>query len=207
MTKEEYISKNEQYGKAESDELHDIAQTSTDDASVREDDVMQQESMTAHDFSDGLVYGDGTANDTEGTDKQDTPNGGNNNTQNGNNSLNASNATQNINTPTDAVSGATSSGNVNTNADRGAGDTIKQTDIVQDSTENVGFGAGLDNNTIMNKGTVYPIIRINDHYCSQEEIHEFYVESGYFKDYKDYQAFHHPVSGFVPTFDLVLYTT
>ena len=207
MTKEEYIPKTDQYGKVKSDELQDIAQTSTDDASVHADDVMQQNSMTAQNFSDELVYGDGTENDTEGADKQDTSTGGKNNTQNVNNSTNDSGSTQDTNTPTDAVSGATSSGNVNTNADRGAGDTIKQNDIVQDSTENVGFGAGLDNNTIMNKGTVYPIIRINDHYCSQEEIHEFYVESGYFKDYKDYQAFHHPVSGFVPTFHLVLYTT
>ena len=206
MTKEEYISNTDQYGKAKSDELRDIAQTSTDDAGVRADDEMQQESMTAQNFSDGLVYGDGTENDTEGTDKQDTSNGGNDNTPatNGDSSTNGSNATQDTNTPTDAVSGATSSGNVNTNADRGAGDTIKQNDIVQDSTENVGFGAGLDNNTIMNKGTVYPIIRINDHYCSQEEIHEFYVESGYFKDYKDYQAFHHPVSGFVPSYFLTI---
>ena len=183
MTKEEYISNTDQYGKAKSDELHDIAQTSTDDASVLSDDETQQGSTTAQNFSDGFVYGDGT---TEGADKQDTPNGGNNNTSNANNSSNGSGSTQDTNTPTDAVSGATSSGNVNTNADRGAGNTIKQNDIVQDSKENVGFGAGLDNNTIMNKGTVYPIIRINDHYCSQEEIHEFYVESGYFKDYKDY---------------------
>ena len=188
MTKEEYIPKTDQYGKVKSDELQDIAQTSTDDAGVRADDEMQQESMTAQNFSDGLVYGDGTENDTEGTDKQDTSTGGKNNTQAtyGDSSTNGSGSTQDTNTPTDAVSGATSSGNVNTNADRGAGDTIKQNDIVQDSKENVGFGAGLDNNTIMNKGTVYPIIRINDHYCSQEEIHEFYVESGYFKDYKDY---------------------
>ena len=188
MTKEEYIPKTDQYGKVKSDELQDIAQTSTDDASVHADDVMQQNSMTAQNFSDGLVYGDGTENDTEETDKQDTSNGGNDNAQatNVDSSTNGSNATQDTNTPTDAVSGATSSGNVNTNADRGAGATVKQHDIVQDSAENVGFGAGLDNNTIMNKGTVDTIIRINDHYCSQEEIHEFYVESGYFKDYKDY---------------------
>ena len=188
MTKEEYISNNEQYGKVKSDELCDIAQTSTDDASAREDANMQQGNIRAQNFSDERVYGDGTENDTEETDKQDTSNGGNNNTPatNGDSSTNGSGATQDANTPTDAVSGATSSGNVNTNADRGAGNTIKQNDIVQDSTDNVGFGAGLDNNTIMNKGTVYPIIRINDHYCSQEEIHEFYVESGYFKDYKDY---------------------
>ena len=72
MTKEEYISNTDQYGKVESDELHDIAQTSTDDASVRDDDEMQQGNMTAQNISDGLVYGDGTANDTEETDKQDT---------------------------------------------------------------------------------------------------------------------------------------
>ena len=157
MTKEEYISKTDQYGKLKSDELHYIAQTSTDDASFRADDEMQQESITAQNFSDERVYGDGTENDTEGTDKQDTSTGGNNNTP----TTNGSGSTQDTNTPTDAVSGATSSGNVNTNADRGAGDTIKQNDIVQDSTETVGFGAGLENNTIMNKGTVYPIIPIN----------------------------------------------
>ena len=47
MTKEEYISKTDQYGKLKSDELHYIAQTSTDDASVLADDVMQQDSVTA----------------------------------------------------------------------------------------------------------------------------------------------------------------
>ena len=133
MTKEEYISKTDQYGKLKSDELHYIAQISTDDASVRADDEMQQESITAQNLSDELVYGDGTENDTEETDKQDTSNGGNNNVPNVDNSTNGYSATQDTNTPTDAVSGATSSGNVNANMGRGAGDKITQNDIVQDS--------------------------------------------------------------------------
>ena len=102
MTKEEYISNTDQYGKVKSDELYDIAQTSTDDASVHADDAMQQNSMTAQNFSDERVYGDGTENDTEGTDKQDTSNGGNNNTS----ATNGSGSTHESNTPTDAVSGA-----------------------------------------------------------------------------------------------------
>lgn len=64
MTKEEYISNIDQYWKAKSDELRDIAQTSLDDASVHADDEMQQESMTEQNSSDELVYGDGTENDT-----------------------------------------------------------------------------------------------------------------------------------------------
>ena len=101
MTKEEYISKTDQYGKVKSDELQDIAQTSTDDASVHADDVMQQNRMTAQNFSDERVYGDGTANDNEGADKQDTSNGGNDNPPNGDSSTNGSNATQDTNTPSE----------------------------------------------------------------------------------------------------------
>lgn len=146
MTKEQYISKIDQYWKAiekakgdrdeyyeKCDELRNISQTSTDEASVRAENSIQQGNTEYQNFSDGFVYGDATSNDKEETDKQDTSNDGNNNAQNVDNSTNGYRATQDTNTPTDAVSGATSSGNVNANVGRGAGDKITQNDIVQDS--------------------------------------------------------------------------
>lgn len=66
---------------------------------------------------------------------------------------------------------------------------------------------GLDVNMHMNKGVAYPIIRINDHYCVQDEILEFYIESGYFKDYREYMSIGKPSTGFVPTMHLILKTS
>ena len=39
---------------------------------------------------------------------------------------------------------------------------------------------------VKNKGRVYPIIRINDHFFTPEEFDEFYSETGYFKNYHEY---------------------
>ena len=39
---------------------------------------------------------------------------------------------------------------------------------------------------VKNKGRVYPIIRINDYFFTPEEIDEFYIETGYFKNYHEY---------------------
>lgn len=79
--------------------------------------------------------------------------------------------------------------------------------VVRTDGAEVGSHSGLDRNTTMNKGVVYPIIRINDHYCSANEIVSFSIESGYFKDYNDYKNYNHIVQGFVPTMSLILKTT
>ena len=41
-----------------------------------------------------------------------------------------------------------------------------------------GSKKGVAVNTVTNKGRVYPIIRINDHFFTPEEIDEFYIETG-----------------------------
>lgn len=57
--------------------------------------------------------------------------------------------------------------------------------------------------SIKNKGTTYPIIRINDHYFTDDEIQYFSMETGYYKNYYDYEHYKMPVSGFLPTFKLI----
>lgn len=59
---------------------------------------------------------------------------------------------------------------------------------------------------LYNKGTTYPIIRINDHYFTQEEIQEFSMECGYYKDYTDYAKYKMPLTGFLPTMRLIVRT-
>ncbi len=62
-------------------------------------------------------------------------------------------------------------------------------------------------NNIMNKGTLYPIIRINDHYFQQNEIEFFSMETGYYKNFYDYATFKMPITGFIPTMKLIAYTS
>lgn len=57
---------------------------------------------------------------------------------------------------------------------------------------------------ISNKGTDFPIIRINDHYFLQEEIMKFSMETGYYKDYTEYKRVGYPLSGFLPTMRLIV---
>lgn len=61
-------------------------------------------------------------------------------------------------------------------------------------------------NNLYNKGTTYPIIRINDHYFTQQEIQEFSMECGYYKDYTDYAKYRMPITGFLPTMRLIVRT-
>ena len=67
-----------------------------------------------------------------------------------------------------------------------------------------GSKKGVQGNMVKNKGRVYPIIRINDHFFTPEEIDEFYIETGYFKNYHEYQKIKIPRTGFVPTVKLVV---
>ena len=80
-----------------------------------------------------------------------------------------------------------------------------KTEIVKDEEE-MGNGKGLDPNGFRNKGTVYPFIRINDHYFTADEIVEFYIESGYYKNFHDYKNIKIPRTGFVPTIHLIVKT-
>ena len=107
--------------------------------------------------------------------------------------------------PADAISGTTSSSNIsstdsnsNVNTSMGA---------VEDNSKNLGNGSGLDFNTIKNKGVVFPIIRINDHYFSSSEIEEFSIETGFYKNYHDWKKYKFPKTGFVPTMRLVVTST
>lgn len=77
--------------------------------------------------------------------------------------------------------------------------------VVEDE-ESLGNGKGLDPNAFRNKGTVFPFIRINDHYFTEDEIVEFYIESGYYKNYHDYKNIKIPRTGFVPTIHIILKT-
>ena len=62
-------------------------------------------------------------------------------------------------------------------------------------------------NNLANKGTTYPIIRINDHYFLDSEIVYFSMETGMTKNYYDYQQFQAPISGFLPTMKLIITTS
>lgn len=94
-----------------------------------------------------------------------------------------------------------SSGNASQNI------SVNQTGVtnIDDSQLLNASPSGIANgNSILNKGIVYPMLRINDHYFLPEEITEFYVESGYYKDYHDYFTYGHMESGFVPTCKLIV---
>lgn len=63
----------------------------------------------------------------------------------------------------------------------------------------------LDKQTMLaDKGVVYPIIRINDHYFTEYEIQYFSCETGYYKNFYDYGRYKMPISGFIPTFKLIV---
>lgn len=81
------------------------------------------------------------------------------------------------------------------------------TNIDEPALENATTSGIASGNSILNKGVVFPIIRLNDHYLLPEEIVEFYIESGFYKDYHDYFVHGHMVSGFVPTCKLIVNTT
>lgn len=60
---------------------------------------------------------------------------------------------------------------------------------------------------IANKGTVYPIIRINEHMFYDDEIQYFSMETGFRKDFHDYAIYKQPEAGFLPTMTLIVNTT
>jgi len=84
-----------------------------------------------------------------------------------------------------AAPGATTNTNVPT-------PSLNPSDIIEDSKD---------------KGVVFPIIRINDHYCTSDEIKEFYIETGYFKNYHEYNTMKMAKTGFVPTMHLIISTS
>ena len=57
---------------------------------------------------------------------------------------------------------------------------------------------------LADKGTVYPIIRINDHYFTEYEIQYFTLETGYYKNFYDYGNYKMPIKGFLPTMKLIV---
>jgi GH24 family phage-related lysozyme (muramidase) len=69
-----------------------------------------------------------------------------------------------------------------------------------------GLGSGVDPNNTANKGTAYPVIKINDSFISPHDIVEFYMETGWFRSPQEYISKGHLVTGFVPTMHLVVQT-
>ena len=133
--------------------------------------------------------------------------------------MNITNISDNTNTSweemtknaTDAVSGSSADSNAdNQNIDSSTMTITADTEITQESivrdSETLGEGKGLDFNTVKNKGVVYPLIRINDHFLTEEEIREFYIETGYYKNFYDYKNLKIPLTGFVPTLHLIITT-
>ena len=52
--------------------------------------------------------------------------------------------------------------------------------------EEPGLGKGVDPNNTLNKGTLYPVIKINDSFISYHEIVEFNIETGWYKNPLEY---------------------
>ena len=75
-----------------------------------------------------------------------------------------------------------------------------------EQTDPEGNAAGLDMSNTANKGTLYPLIKINDTILSPTEIIEFYVETGWFKNPLEYKTVGNMRTGFVPTMHLVVKT-
>ena len=124
---------------------------------------------------------------------------------NGSLQQNNASASSSSSNPADAVSGTSSSAN-RSSADSNNNINTSQGSM-SDNAADLGSGSGLDFNTVKNKGVVYPIIRINDHYFSSYEIEEFSIETGFYKNYHDWKRYKFPKTGFVPTMRLVITTT
>lgn len=123
-------------------------------------------------------------------------------------------STKNSSTGTDVISGSGAAGNAASTSDSSTDElgieddayNLTQEKLFNVTDDDIGSGKGLDANNIKNKGVVFPIIRINDHYFTSEEIRDFYIESGYYKDYHEYQTLKFPLTGFLPTMHLVVKT-
>lgn len=158
-----------------------------------EDDYLSMMKIMSEEESENIVYG--ASNDTNNNSNSNSS--FNNNSVSGGTKTN-SDGTIDTNNVQDVYSSSESNGNVDeTNSD------VKMGTEEQDT----GNHRGLDVNMNMNKGIAYPIIRINDHYCVYEEIVEFYIESGFYKDYREYMSIGKPSTGFVPTLHLILRTS
>ena len=147
--------------------------------------------------NDGNGSGNGSGNDgNNGGDNPDDPNGGGNSSGNGD----------------DKGKGLfdDTSGSRNDKYNRSQlplGADIQNPDILGfDPFKEMSPNAPRENN-LANKGTTYPIIRINDHYFLDSEIVYFSMETGMTKNYYDYQQFQAPISGFLPTMKLIITTS
>ena len=100
----------------------------------------------------------------------------------------------------DAITGTNPSENTSDD------DSLNQRDVAGTS-DDPQAKAGLDYNNQRNKGRVYPLIRINDHYFQPNEIVDFYIETGYYKNYHEYKTQKIPRTGFIPTIGLVIRTS
>ena len=119
-----------------------------------------------------------------------------------------SNSYNKIQKPTNSKVSNAATNSINTNASQNAAynpESIKTSSAESDNS--IGECKGLDPNGFRNKGTVYPFIRINDHYFTADEIVEFYIESGYYKDFHEYKNIKIPRTGFVPTIHIILKTS
>lgn len=83
-------------------------------------------------------------------------------------------------------------------------------DLTKDTTTEIDIPATeefyLRENNLSNKGTTYPLIRINDQYYREKDIEFFSMETGYNKNYLDYSRYQMPMNGFVPTMTLIVRT-
>lgn len=86
------------------------------------------------------------------------------------------------------------------------GADIDNPDVIGISVPDV-TSPNIKENQWYNKGAVYPIIRINDHYFESTEIQHFSMETGYYKNYNEYEIYQMPLTGVLPTMRLIVTTS
>ena len=166
---------------------------------------------------------DGSSNGDSTTDGDNSSNSGNNSDDSDNNDGNSSNNGNGTGDDTND-SDSNGSGNKDTNnkgifedsmgnkdkdnprSSLPLGADIKDPDVTGFSIDEVTAPHPRENNWY-NKGSVCPIIRINDHYFSDTEIQHFSMETGYYKNFYDYQVYQAPLTGVLPTMRLIVTTT
>ena len=171
-----------------------INDTNTDGIKLSIDDIINNTDNDLSQSDIDKIINNGNIN---GIDRDNNSSNSNNTSENNNN-----NKIPNI---IDNTLGSSTYGKDRAQLPKGAdpnNDTV--TAGISDVKESVNIAVG---NNLMNKGTVYPIIRIRDHYFSDDEIQYFSMETGFRKSYYDYAIYKNPITGFLPTMTLIITTT
>ena len=181
------------YSKSDEDNILGMVDSdSNTDGSSNDDSTTDDNNENNSENSDGSNSTSSNNGNSTGDDANDSDNNGNNNNDNNNKGL------------FEDTMGNKDKDNPRSSLPLGA--NINDPDVIGISVDKVTAPTPKENQWY-NKGTVYPIIRINDHYFNDTEIQHFSMETGYYKNFYDYQTYQMPLTGLLPTMRLIVSTT